>query len=132
MVSTTSSFAVSMTLTVSLLALATYRNLPVRLTVMPLGCRPTAMDFTCLHGLGPGVNADLLPPGLLQVVLRVGDKDAVAVHQQPDGAEAVRVPVPLAVGGNRLLHGGDGVERQVGVARQFERLLDLGRGDVDE
>src|SRR5829696_5597069 len=45
-VSTTSSRPVSITETLSLVALATYRNRPVLLSSRPLGCVPTAIALT--------------------------------------------------------------------------------------
>src|ERR1700694_4933170 len=48
-VSTPSSFLVSSTDTLSFVALATYRNLPPGLRVMPLGWSSTRTVLTCFH-----------------------------------------------------------------------------------
>src|SRR5262249_8371095 len=73
-----------------------------------------------------------LPPGEADVVLRVADVDAVALDEQADDAQAERGVVGLAVGGDRFLHGGDGVERPRRVTGQVQGVLDLAGGHVEE
>jgi hypothetical protein len=60
-VSATVSLAVSMTLTVSLAALATKTNRPFGLAIMPQGWTPTAMDFVAFQPSGNLANTETLP-----------------------------------------------------------------------
>src|SRR5438034_533029 len=113
MVSTTWSVLVSMTETLSLLALATYTRRPSALTTNPLGWMPTSILFSACHPqfvlaipchscrvgraadgrrlqpqiVFPGPSAVGLPFGHMNGFVAVAGIDAPAIDEQADDAE---------------------------------------------